>query len=68
MGTQHGAPHKRIFACLEYRLYKEYNNIWGKIEQDIDKKLLKTDGWLVKSGNVTKGGYTRERALYIRRR
>lgn len=68
MGTQHGAPHKRIFAGVEYRLYKQYNNITGFSEQDKDRAMLKAEGVSVKSGNVTKGGYTRERALYIRRK
>lgn len=68
MGTQHGAPYKRIFAGVEYRLYKEYNNISGGADQEKDREQLKSNGWSVKSGNVTKGGYTRERALYIRRK
>jgi hypothetical protein len=68
MGTQHGAPYKRIFAGVEYKLYKEYNNVLGNSEQDEDRKMLKLQGWSVKSGNVTKGGYIRERALYIRRK
>lgn len=67
MGVQHGAPHKRIFAGVEYRLYKEYNNIYGAEEQKKDTIRLKADGWKVHSGNVTKGGYMRERATYIRR-
>ena len=68
MGSQHGAPLKRIFAGVEYKLYKEYNNVLGKTDQDADRDMLKSQGWSVKSGNVTKGGYTRERALYIRRK
>jgi hypothetical protein len=67
MGSQHGAPYKRIFGGVEYRLYKQYHNIDGGSDQDTDRAKLKAEGWLVKSGNVTKGGYTRERALYIRR-
>lgn len=67
MGVQHGAPRKRIFDGVEYRLFKEYNNIHGAAEQDEDKKWLKANKWKVRSGNVTRGGYTRERALYVRR-
>jgi hypothetical protein len=68
MGSQHGAPYKRVFAGVEYRLFKEYNNIYGAEEQEKDKAKLKADGWEVRSGNVTKGGYMRERATYIRRK
>jgi len=67
MGSQHGAPYKRTFAGVEYRLYKQYHNIDGAHEQEKDKAKLKADGRVVRSGNVTKGGYMRERATYVRR-
>jgi hypothetical protein len=67
MGTQHGAPSSRMIGGLKYFLYKQYHNIDGGHEQERDKTRLKSEGVIVKSVNITKGGYTRERALYIRR-
>lgn len=67
MGSQHGSPLHRLFSGVKYKLYKQYHNIDGEDNQKKDKAKLKAEGWLVKSGNITKGGYTRERALYIRR-
>ncbi len=67
MGIQHGSPLTRVFGGVKYRLYKQYHNIDGAYDQEKDKEKLKAEGWLIKSGNVKKGGYMRERALYIRR-
>ena len=67
MGTQHGSPPTRVFAGVTYRLYKQYHNIDGAGAQEKDKEKLKSEGWIVKSGNVKKGWTYRERALYIRR-
>jgi len=67
MGSQHGSPYRRTIRGVEYQLYKQYNNIYGGDDQQRDIIKLKSEGWIVKPVNITKGHYTRERATYIRK-
>lgn len=68
MGVQRGAPSSRTFAGETYKLYKEYDAMFGEKEQLKDIQKLKDEKWKVRKVHIHKGLRDIERSTYIRRK